>query len=195
MPVAQPGAPKCPPFASLCECNKNHYYCLRIREERGKNSQGEVQAESIGHIQSAGCLGQSEVVTAAHNRCIRDLLRDIQTHTKKSSGLIMLTLESEQTIGKLLGAGGVWGNLPETGAVGGSEGNRDEHSAPEAGGRGTGSRTRLRGAVLETKAGWDSARQSREKVNQTNHLRGRNVWISKRGRLQPEHEAAGGGGE
>ena len=26
MPVAQPGAPKCPPFASLCECNKNHYY-------------------------------------------------------------------------------------------------------------------------------------------------------------------------
>jgi len=26
MPVAQPGAPKCPPFASLCECNKNCYY-------------------------------------------------------------------------------------------------------------------------------------------------------------------------
>ena len=26
MPVAQPGAPKCPPFASLCECNKNYYY-------------------------------------------------------------------------------------------------------------------------------------------------------------------------
>ena len=75
--------------------------CLRIREERGENPQGEVQAESIGHIQSAGCLGQSEVVTTAHNRCIRDLLRDIQTHTKKSSGLKMLTLESEQTIGKL----------------------------------------------------------------------------------------------
>ena len=75
--------------------------CLRIREERGENSQEAVQAESIGHIQSAGCLGQSEVVTAAHNRCIRDLLRDIQTHKKKSSGLTMLTLESEQTIGKL----------------------------------------------------------------------------------------------
>ena len=29
MPVAQPGAPKCPPFASLCECNKNHYYYHR----------------------------------------------------------------------------------------------------------------------------------------------------------------------
>ena len=28
MPVAQPGAPKCPPFASLCECNKNHYYYI-----------------------------------------------------------------------------------------------------------------------------------------------------------------------
>ena len=75
--------------------------CLRIREERGENSQEAIQAESIGHIQSAGCLGQSEVVTAAHNRCIRDLLRDIQTHRKKSSGLTMLTLESEQTIGKL----------------------------------------------------------------------------------------------
>ena len=31
MPVAQPGAPKCPPFASLCECNKNHYYyCVHM---------------------------------------------------------------------------------------------------------------------------------------------------------------------
>ena len=31
MPVAQPGAPKCPPFASLCECNKNHYYYYAMR--------------------------------------------------------------------------------------------------------------------------------------------------------------------
>ena len=33
MPVAQPGAPKCPPFASLCECNKNHYYYYYPLEE------------------------------------------------------------------------------------------------------------------------------------------------------------------
>ena len=26
----------------------------------------------IGHIQSAGCLGQKEVVIAAHNACIRE---------------------------------------------------------------------------------------------------------------------------
>ena len=31
--------------------------------------------------------------------------------------------------------------------------------------------------------------------NQTNHLRGRNVWISGEGCLQPENEAAGGGGD
>ena len=33
MPVAQPEAPKCPPFASLCECNKNHYYLISFNRE------------------------------------------------------------------------------------------------------------------------------------------------------------------
>ena len=35
MPVAQPGAPKCPPFASLCECNKNYYYYFKACEATG----------------------------------------------------------------------------------------------------------------------------------------------------------------
>jgi hypothetical protein len=41
------------------------------------------------------------VVTAAHNKCIRDLLKDIQAHRKKSIKLVMVTTESEQTIGTL----------------------------------------------------------------------------------------------
>ena len=44
---------------------------------------------------------QSDVVTAAHNKCIRDLLGDIQMHQKKGSKLVMVTTESERTIGKL----------------------------------------------------------------------------------------------
>ena len=39
-----------------------------------KHWNGEMPKETIGHIQSAGCLGQKEVVTAAHNACIWELL-------------------------------------------------------------------------------------------------------------------------
>ena len=42
--------------------------CKTALERRGMSTQA-LPPESIGHIQSAGCLGQSEVVTAAHNRC------------------------------------------------------------------------------------------------------------------------------
>ena len=60
-----------------------------------------MPAESIGHIQSAGCLGQSESVTAAHNKCIKGLMSDIQEAGKKKSSLRLLTLESEHTISTL----------------------------------------------------------------------------------------------
>ena len=40
MPVAQPGAPKCPPFASLCECNKNHYYYWRPPDRQIRSRPG-----------------------------------------------------------------------------------------------------------------------------------------------------------
>ena len=65
------------------------------------NVQGGVPIESIGHIQSAGCLGQGEVVTAAHNKCIRGLMGDIQAHSKKKSNLTFLAMESEHTINTL----------------------------------------------------------------------------------------------
>ena len=44
------------------------------REECGGSWNGDLPKETIGHIQSAGCLGQKEVVTAAHNACIWELL-------------------------------------------------------------------------------------------------------------------------
>ena len=60
-----------------------------------------MPAESIGHIPSAGCLGQSESVTAAHNKCIKGLMSDIQEAGKKKSNLMFLTMESEHTISTL----------------------------------------------------------------------------------------------
>ena len=47
--------------------------CKKAYEESGGSWKGELPKETIGHIQSAGCLGQKEVVTAAHNACIREL--------------------------------------------------------------------------------------------------------------------------
>jgi hypothetical protein len=54
--------------------------CKKAHEENGSSWKGELPKETIGHIQSAGCLGQKEVVTAAHNACIRDLLQEIDVN-------------------------------------------------------------------------------------------------------------------
>ena len=54
--------------------------CQKAREECGGSWNGELPKETIGHIQSAGCLGQKEVVTAAHNACIRELLQEVNVH-------------------------------------------------------------------------------------------------------------------
>ena len=55
----------------------------------------------IGHIQSVGCLGQKEVVTAAHNACIRELLRVVNVHGKADGHMRLLTIETESRIGTL----------------------------------------------------------------------------------------------
>jgi hypothetical protein len=44
--------------------------CKKAHEESGSSWNRELPKETIGHIQSAGCLGQKEVVIAAHNACI-----------------------------------------------------------------------------------------------------------------------------
>ncbi len=58
--------------------------CKKAHEENGGSWKGVLPKETIGHIQSAGCLGQKEVVTAAHNACIRELLQEIEVHGKAS---------------------------------------------------------------------------------------------------------------
>jgi hypothetical protein len=54
--------------------------CEKIHQERGSSWKGKLPKEKIGHIQSAGCLGQWEVVIAAHNACTRELLQEVKVH-------------------------------------------------------------------------------------------------------------------
>ncbi len=56
--------------------------CQKANEECGSSWKGELPKETIGHIQTAGCLGQKEVVTSANNACIRELLQEVHVHGK-----------------------------------------------------------------------------------------------------------------
>jgi hypothetical protein len=67
--------------------------CKKAHDENGSSWKGELTKETIGHIQSAGCLGQKEVVTAAHNVCIRELLQAIDMHGKTDRHMKILTIE------------------------------------------------------------------------------------------------------
>jgi hypothetical protein len=75
--------------------------CKKAYEENGGSWKGVLPKETIGHIQSAGCLGQKEVVTAAHNACIRELLQEIDVHGKADRHMKLLTLERESSLGSL----------------------------------------------------------------------------------------------
>ena len=57
--------------------------------------------DCITSDESAGCLGQKEVVTAAHNACIRELLQEIAVHGKADRHMKLLTLERESSLGSL----------------------------------------------------------------------------------------------
>ncbi len=75
--------------------------CKKAYEENGGSWKKELPKETIGHIQSSGCLGQKEVVTAAHNACIRELLQEIDVHGKADRHIKLLTLERESSLGSL----------------------------------------------------------------------------------------------
>jgi len=75
--------------------------CRKAHEESGSSWNRELPKEKIGHIQSAGCLGQKEVVTAAHNACIRELLQEIDAHGKADRHMKLLTVETESSLGTL----------------------------------------------------------------------------------------------
>ena len=61
----------------------------------------EIPRGTVGHISSAGCKGQKEVVTLAHNNVFRDLMFDIARHQKKTSVKDFTTLGTEKTLGSL----------------------------------------------------------------------------------------------
>ena len=70
--------------------------------ERGSNfSEEEVPRETIKHISSAGCKGQAEVVTLAHNNSFRDLIFDVTRHQRATSDREFTILGSEKTLGSL----------------------------------------------------------------------------------------------
>ena len=75
--------------------------CQKAHEECGRTWNEEVPKETIGHIQSAGCLGQKEVVTAAHNACIRELLQEVNVYGKADRHMRLLKIEAESMLGTL----------------------------------------------------------------------------------------------
>ena len=75
--------------------------CQKAHEECGSSWNGELPRETIGHIQCAGCLGQREVVIAAHNACIRELLRKVNVHGTTGRFIKLLTIETESRLGTL----------------------------------------------------------------------------------------------
>jgi hypothetical protein len=66
-----------------------------------KQLERRLPKETIGYVQSAGCLGQKEVVTAAHNVCIRELLQEVHVHGKADRHMRFLTIEKESRLGIL----------------------------------------------------------------------------------------------
>ena len=70
--------------------------CARKREAGSRP--GRLEVESMGHIQSAYCKGQAEVVTAAHNRCNRLIQREIQRLVEEVEVITVEHESSMQTI-------------------------------------------------------------------------------------------------
>ena len=74
--------------------------CQEAHEESGSSWNGELPKETIGHIQSAGCLGQKEVVTATQHACIREL-QEVNVHGKADRQMKLLTIETESRLSTL----------------------------------------------------------------------------------------------
>ena len=79
--------------------------CRQALEERATNSgnisEENVPDQTIGHISSAGCLGQRAVVTAAHHNCFDALMADVIKHVGKESSRVFTTLDTEMTLSTL----------------------------------------------------------------------------------------------
>ena len=54
-----------------------------------------IAREIVGHFQSARCLGQREVVIAAHIRCVRTILKEVQKGSHGPTDLQVITEDGE----------------------------------------------------------------------------------------------------
>lgn len=72
--------------------------CRRARIDQTTTDVTALPKETIGHIQSAACAGQREVVTAAHHAVFGALMADIAAHQEANRDVVILTLEKEKTI-------------------------------------------------------------------------------------------------
>ena len=68
---------------------------------RSAEAAGRRAAEGDNRPQSAGCFAQKEVVTAAHNACIRELLQEVHVHGKADRHMKFSTIETESRLGIL----------------------------------------------------------------------------------------------
>ena len=84
-------------YKETAECT----LCKKAHEESGSSWNRELPKETIGHIQSAGCLGPKEVVITAHNTCIRKLLQEVDGHGKADRHMKLLTTETGSSLGTL----------------------------------------------------------------------------------------------
>ena len=67
--------------------------CQQLKGPSG----GATEPESLGHIQSAYCLGQVDTARAAHNRCFEQLQHDLNKFKAENSTMEFITLEAEQS--------------------------------------------------------------------------------------------------
>ena len=74
------------------ECER----CKKAWMVAGKT--GVVPDETVGHIQSVQCVSQEEVVTAAHNRCWREIMGGITKHGSAKRSIEILERDKEQTL-------------------------------------------------------------------------------------------------
>ena len=79
--------------AACMLCQKAHAECGSSGTENCRRRQSATFR--------AGCLVQKEVVTAAHNACIQELLQEVNVHGKADRHMRLLTIETENRLGTL----------------------------------------------------------------------------------------------
>ena len=89
-----------------CRSSSECELCRKVLLRRGETVFGHLPKETIGHIQSAGCLAQTEAVTKAHNDCIKSLMEDIEKHGEQGRTMKFVTTEAEQTLRTLWSTSG-----------------------------------------------------------------------------------------